>query len=307
MSLRMQLTKDLHIRLSDFGSSLLIHPSQPPTDGLGLGTLPFSPPELIDPNQCFSFPVDIFALGATLLQCLTGREPFRGLRTVEMMYHVRKGGLWDWEERERLIRIGASTDDASVAGSPYPSAWRAQQSDGVRRAGSLRVQMGDSRPRLARMSSAESLLALDDVVDGPHSAQSPSGIRLWAKWAKRQQTSSGHDAMLLLLNEGGDATSTNLPPDSKRWSAPTSRQSSLPSPLSPGRDADTIRVVSGAPYRDGSPGMSFLDGKSRVTEDIREVLKAMLDPVPGERPTAKEVRQIWDDMHVGEEDREDEP
>ncbi|OCF33290.1 serine/threonine protein kinase [Kwoniella heveanensis BCC8398] len=202
------LTTDLHLRLSDFGSSLLIHPSHPPTDGLGLGTLPFSPPELVDPTQTFSFPVDIFALGATLYQCITGREPFRGSRTIEMMHHVRKGGLWAYEEPERLHRVG-NDDGVSTSGSPYPSAWRGYPSATsgagypsgalpgtaatiggiVRRGGSLRIPPSHSRehlsavvekPRLKRMTSAESIRASDEAG----SSESPAGVKLWANWVK---------------------------------------------------------------------------------------------------------------------------
>ncbi|WVQ85313.1 hypothetical protein IAT38_007478 [Cryptococcus sp. DSM 104549] len=212
------LTTDLHLRLSDFGSSLLIHPSHPPTDGLGLGTLPFSPPELIDPSQPFSFPVDVFALGATLYQCITGREPFRGARAVEIMHHVRKGGLWAYEERERLGRVGEPAEVGSVGGSPYPSAWRgypdgasfAATGAGVRRAGSLRVPNTHSRdhltagtsfdpspsprPRLNRMTSAESIRANDEAG----SAESPAGIKLWAKWVK---DGAGVDPVTALLSD----------------------------------------------------------------------------------------------------------
>ncbi|WVR05759.1 hypothetical protein IAU60_002784 [Kwoniella sp. DSM 27419] len=235
------LTTDLHIRLSDFGSSLLIHPAHPPTDGLGLGTLPFSPPELVDPNQSFSFPVDVFALGATLYQCLTGREPFRGVRTVEMMHHVRKGALWTYEERERLHRVG-NDDGVSTAGSPYPSAWRGSPSattgagypsghahsnslgGGVRRAGSLRVPPSHSRdhlaavvekPRLKRMTSAESLRASDDAG----SSESPAGVKLWANWVKAAAPASasgstpvsgpGVDAIGRLLADGEEPDLTS--------------------------------------------------------------------------------------------------
>lgn len=129
----------MDLRLSDFGSSLLIHPSHPPTDGIGLGTLPFSAPELVDPDRSFAFPVDVFALGATLYQCLSGTEPFRGLRSVEMMHQVRRGGLWDYEDRERFNQI------RDWKSTPSPSAWREEQA--VKRGGSLRLP---TKPKLAR-------------------------------------------------------------------------------------------------------------------------------------------------------------
>ncbi|KAI9634253.1 kinase-like domain-containing protein, partial [Dioszegia hungarica] len=125
------LTATFDLRLSDFGSSLLIHSSHLPTDGVGLGTLPFSAPELVDPTQTFSFPVDIFALGATLYQCITGKEPYRGLRAMEMMHHVRRGGLWEYEDGQRY------NFEVDSRESPYPSAWR--DDPGVKRGGSLRL------------------------------------------------------------------------------------------------------------------------------------------------------------------------
>lgn len=139
------MTATFDLRLSDFGSSLLIHSSHLPTDGVGLGTLPFSAPELVDPTQTFSFPVDIFALGATLYQCITGKEPYRGLRAMEMMHHVRRGGLWEYEDGQRY------NFEVDSRESPYPSAWR--DDPGVKRGGSLRL--APSKPKLARNGSAE--------------------------------------------------------------------------------------------------------------------------------------------------------
>ncbi|WWD09223.1 hypothetical protein V865_007345 [Kwoniella europaea PYCC6329] len=408
------LTVDLHIRLSDFGSSLLIHPAHPPTDGLGLGTLPFSPPELVDPTQTFSFPVDIFALGATLYQCLTGREPFRGIRTVEMMHHVRKGGLWAYEERERFQRVG-NEDGVSTAGSPYPSAWRGYSNTsttgagypsgsgnvtvglggGVRRAGSLRVPPSYSRehlaasvivdghghgvtsgkPKLKRMTSAESIRASDEATN----SESPSGVKLYANWVKSgpytNSTSTsnmstpgpGLDAVTRLLSDEDeldvtsptygisrnnsislrqsqeDRSSLNRSTSLKTTSPTTTTTTAtsmtmntsdlpkgmmtvqLPTPTSPSSDHlppmdqinDLLRgdnnrqqqvsslVSLNEAYQDGSPSMLFLDGSERVSEEIRNVLKNMLNPFPENRMTALEVRMYWDELGLGLEDDED--
>ncbi|KAL7420267.1 hypothetical protein Q5752_005236 [Cryptotrichosporon argae] len=239
------LTTDLHLRLSDFGSSLLVHPAHPPTDGVGLGTLPFSAPELVDPARPFAFGADVFALGATLYQCLTGREPYRGLRPVEVMHHVRKGELWDYEERARLERIGSgsayafgsgTTAALSPAGmlsngsaSPFPSAWREVT---VRRGGSLRVPGEDrrdrgvagagaapaaeadsaqlalrvDRPRLVHRASAESVKASDDAHA---SGDSPAAVRMWANWVKTSPARRpGGDAISRLLADDGAAAQT---------------------------------------------------------------------------------------------------
>jgi len=312
-----QLTTNLDIRLSDFGSSLLIHPAHPPTDGVGLGTLPFSPPELVDPEQSFSFSVDIFAFGATLYQCITGREPYRGSRAVEMIHHVRKGGLWAWEERERLGRVGQE-DGMSLAPSPYPSAWRAGEFGpevGVRRAGSLRIpasRVAGDRPRLARMSSTESLRASEDVTG--HHGESPAGVKLWANWIK-YATRAGHappsDPISALLSETeefpstrGEGSGTPSRQTSLRITVPPSRQSShespVSSPLSPTEPPFQSRShLPEEPYADGSPAMMFLDGRARVDEQIRAVLRAMLNPRAELRPTAQELRSVWAELGVG--------
>ncbi|WVQ71008.1 hypothetical protein IAR50_000533 [Cryptococcus sp. DSM 104548] len=242
------LTADLHIRISDFGSSLLIHPSHPPTDGVGLGTLPFSSPELVDKSATFSFPVDIWALGATLYQCITGREPYRGLRMMELTHRVKSGGLWLYEENERLSRVGQGVD---VDGTPFPSAWRepaySGSSDfainsvaGIRRAGSLRVPSTYStlgkehpstfsgRPRLNRMTSAESIRANEDAT----SSASPAAIKLWSKWVKG---GAGLDPVTALLAE--DSTPAEFW-EQMQASGGVSRQSSLRRSTSIKRDED---------------------------------------------------------------------
>ena len=276
-SLNLQLTQELDLRLSDFGSSLLVHSAHPPTDGVGLGTLPFSPPELVNPTLSFSFPIDIFALGATLYQCITGQEPYRGCRPIEIMHHVRKGDLWMWEERVRLSRVG--TEGAS-GGTPYPSAWREQNNEGIRRGGSLRVPTSAVRPSLARMPSAESLKASEDLTDAQTGYESPAGIKLWAKWMQR---SSIRDPVAALLAEDGPTGNSETP--SERAESP-SMSRSVPERL----------AIDSLAYRDGSPSMVFLDGQEMVAEGIREVLKAMVDADPDERPTAREVNARWAEL-----------
>jgi len=198
------------------------------------------------------------------------------------MHHVRKGTLWEWEERERLARVGED-DDRSMAGTPYPSAWRDPHLDGLKRAGSLREPL--SRSKLARLPSAESFRDLDET---PRSAESPSGVKLWREWVKGRR-GMGQDAISLLLNESGEHITATSPHSmiSRHCHSP------LPSPISP-----VLAVSWGAapatPYEDGSPAMAFLDGRERVSEDVREVLRAMVDPLADERPSAEEVRRLWE-------------
>lgn len=273
MTLSRQLTRELDLRLSDFGSSLLVHPSHPPTDGVGLGTLPFSPPELVNPAMSFSFPIDVFALGATLYQCITGREPYRGCRPIELVHHVRMGDLWAWEERQRLNRVGAET---TVGGSPYPSAWREQVNDGVRRGGSLRISSSNARPGLVRMLSAESLRASQDIADADDA--NPAGVRLWAKWVKR---SSLHGPISALLDD--ESMPNTAEALSERQDEPLS--SEVSAPIHPPDETPA--------YADGSPTMIFLDGQDIVPDNIRDVLRMMVDADPAERPDAEEIKGRW--------------
>jgi len=307
-----QLTANLDVRLSDFGSSLLIHPSHPPTDGVGLGTLPFSPPELVDPESTFSFPVDIFSLGATLYQCITGREPYRGCRTIEMMHHVRKGGLWNYEERERLGRIGQEREESVIpVPSPYPSAWRHDYpAGGVRRAGSLRVpnQKVFDRPKLGRMGSTESLRASEDVGHG----DSPAAVRLWGKWISNPHT--GTDPISLLLADDVPSPTTPTHSSTSRSglkvdissASPTvsDYQSSIPVPDDV-YNGGVGKEPTGPAYSDGSPAMFFLDGQERVEEGIWKILRAMTLPQKESRPTAEDVRKTWRDSGLRLVDEQD--
>jgi serine/threonine protein kinase len=254
------LTSTLDLRLSDFGSSLLVHPHHPPVDGVGLGTLPFSAPELVDPNRSFSFPVDIFALGASLYQCLTGREPYKGLRTMEMLHHVRKGGLWAYEER-RGPKEGDSLDI-----SPFPSAWREEP---LRRGGSLRV-----RPRISRMPSAESLRASDDIVAATGEA---SGVKLWAKWANHAPADgTAADMVSALLAEDGPIT----PVDTAPFTTPD-----VASPATPVSGKFRERQTYLGPEPDGE--------LVEVDQKVLDILREMLSPDEAERPTADELQEMW--------------
>ena len=215
-----------------------------------------------------------------------------------MMHHVRKGGLWKWEERERLTRVGENLS-GSTAGSPYPSAWRYASTEAIRRAGSLRVPRDGHRPPLARVSSAESLRASDDVMNGPNSSDMPSAVKLWAKWVKNVETAQGGDAVSSLLRETDSDDQAAPGQVEGQTTADSSRQSSYSSAMSPAQNFDTEKGASlSDAYIDGSPAMMFLDGTERVPEDVREVLRAMVDPLAEERPTAQEVRRLWDEMFL---------
>lgn len=264
------LTSTLDLRLSDFGSSLLVHPAHPPVDGVGLGTLPFSAPELVDPNRSFSFPVDIFALGASLYQCLTGREPYRGLRTMEMLHYVKKGSLWAYEERRGPKEDMVGTPSTPGSLSPFPSAWRDEP---LRRGGSLRL-----RPRISRMPSAESLRASDDIVAATNEA---SGVKLWAKWANHAPAAGSAeggavDVVSALLAEDDPIT----PVDAAPFETPD-----VTSPATPISGRFRERQTYLGPEADGE----LVEVDQRLLDTLRE----MLDPDEAERPTAEELLEMW--------------
>lgn len=64
--------------VADFGLAKDVGSSTPNTETLAvLGTQAYMPPEQVDPNLGdFSAATDIYAIGVTLYQCLTGRTPF---------------------------------------------------------------------------------------------------------------------------------------------------------------------------------------------------------------------------------------
>lgn len=300
-----------------------------------------------------------------------------------MMHHVKKGGLWAYEEEERLSRVGEPYREGVVqAGTPYPSAWRdnysassashilAAGAAGVRRGGSLRVPPTYStlveahektvlplpppppgRPRLKRMTSEESVRANDDAGK----SESPAGVKLWAKWVK---DGAGVDPVTALLSESDASFPTTDLASSKvnlsRGNSQSLRRSAsirngLPDTISasryspPNTDAEPVSPgtppsnhhhppltltihspASSAPshpspppsprppsiiqrgiyesYADGSPAMLFLDGTERVSEDVRDVLKGMLEPDQWMRYRANEVRERWDELGVGIEE-----
>lgn len=119
----MLLTEDLNIKLCDFNSAVFPNPSDPPRDGLGLGTPAYCAPELSRATggpgaTSFSFPIDIFSLGAVLYSLATGYEPFSKAHSVVEMLH-RKRLFFESEENDRASRLAveAGSNPASQPAS----------------------------------------------------------------------------------------------------------------------------------------------------------------------------------------------
>ncbi|KAG9040209.1 hypothetical protein FRB95_000138 [Tulasnella sp. JGI-2019a] len=116
------LTSSLDVLLGDFNTAIHLPsisgatvPNSLPVDPAGLGTPVYSPPEFNRPPPSpFSFPVDIWQLGVTLMVALVGREPYgallsgtrgkggAGSRHLELKMWLKKGAYWQWEEQERV-------------------------------------------------------------------------------------------------------------------------------------------------------------------------------------------------------------
>jgi hypothetical protein len=218
------------------------------------------------------------------------------------MHHVRKGDLWQYEERERLSRIGQEREE-SIAPSPYPSAWRMDYGGGVRRAGSLRVPKPGQRverPKLGRMGSTESLRASEDVGH----EESPAAVRLWGKWISNPRSGST-DPISVLLADDPPITSPISPTYASNSRSTLKVDISTPSPV----DADTVddawelREPTGPAYSDGSPAMFFLDGQDRVDEKIWSMLRDMVLPNKDSRPTAEDLRAKWKELGMYDEEK----
>jgi serine/threonine protein kinase len=209
------LDDHLNLVIADFSSSVIVSDeNEPPTDGIGRGTPPYSSPEMVDPcpSRSFGYASDVFSFGATMYSLITGCEPFRSVRSIELMWNVRKGRFWEWEERARLMRVErvglpvtptsttpgsasttmtrtafAVTSPPSVSmsiGHGYRPSTNVKSNfhtnnDGVRRTGSLRESVlsehrSFDRPKLPRMSSSELLIVTPDT--SPTSVSHPHVI-----------------------------------------------------------------------------------------------------------------------------------
>ncbi|KXS16934.1 kinase-like protein [Gonapodya prolifera JEL478] len=62
-------------------------------DGMGRGTDAYAAPEMWSAEGWYSFPVDIYSLGITLLFALSGRDPWEGKSGVSLILGVRRGFL----------------------------------------------------------------------------------------------------------------------------------------------------------------------------------------------------------------------
>ncbi|EKE41895.1 hypothetical protein ENUP19_0121G0071 [Entamoeba nuttalli] len=72
------LDRNMHIKITDFGTACVQTPNDPPRKSSFVGTPEYVAPEIINGQIGFSKAVDMWSLGCMLFQFLTGEFPFRG-------------------------------------------------------------------------------------------------------------------------------------------------------------------------------------------------------------------------------------
>ncbi|KAN0064546.1 hypothetical protein ACQY0O_002174 [Thecaphora frezii] len=150
----MLLTDDLAIKLCDFNSAVFPNPNDPPTDGMGLGTPAYGAPELSRATggpgaSSFSWPIDIYSLGAVLYSLATGVEPFSNARSVVEILQ-RKKAFFESEENARADRL-------AVEGGSNPASSAASRSNSMR---GRRRDTSDDAPCFSPGSVSRSLASL---------------------------------------------------------------------------------------------------------------------------------------------------
>lgn len=289
--------------MGDFSSSVFDSPAL--LDGIALGTTQYSPPELIKPPPSpFSFPVDIFSAGLTLLYMLTGVEPYESLAASST--RTSHGYASPAQSFTPTMNSGAGG-----CGTPTSS---------LSRSGSLKKRASLRKKRVRTSSGAGKMVELHLHLAKGHA---------W-EWEERRRLDEledeGVDEMVSFTSSNGfsaptwsheaeveaDETSTLRGEEAEQHytlALPTLAFSGLPDDLeyptsmvipehlrekapqpepveSLSHSRQRSRSIS-MMYSDGfTPKQTFLDGSGTVPESLRDLIKQMLSPQAADRPSA---------------------
>jgi serine/threonine-protein kinase len=106
------LTADGAPKVADFGLAKLIDSGEGLTStGVVMGTPSYMAPEQAAGRSEVGSAADIYALGAILYECLTGRPPFRGANAMDILVQV----LEREPEDPRKLHLAADPDLAAIA------------------------------------------------------------------------------------------------------------------------------------------------------------------------------------------------
>ncbi len=173
------LAADGEPKLSDFGLAKWVNRDDALTaSGAVMGTPAYMPPEQARGAKGVGPTVDIYALGATLYECLTGRPPFRGLDAYIVMQRV----LTQEPDAPRTVRPEIPADLEAVC-------LKCLDKDPTKRYASARDLAAD----LARWRAGESTVAR------PLTRRQ----RIWRRARKRWKLLAA--ALMLALGGGGTA------------------------------------------------------------------------------------------------------
>lgn len=274
-------------------------------DGIALGTTQYSPPELIKPPPSpFSFPVDIFSAGLTLLYMLTGVEPYESLAASSTR-----------SSRGYASPAQSFTPTMSSAGGGCCT-----PTSSLSRSGSLKKRASLRKKRVRTSSGAGKMVELHLHLAKGHA---------W-EWEERRRQDEledeGVDEMVSYTSANGfsaptwlheaeveaDDTSTLRGEDLEQHFTlplPTLAFSGLPDDLEYPTSviipehlrekvpqAETVELYGHSRHRSRSisrvysdgftPKQSFFDGYGTVSEGLRDLIRQMLSPQAADRPSA---------------------
>lgn len=263
---------------------------------------------------------------------ISGHEAYEGLRTVERMFLVGRGGYYEWEERRRLGSIGIENDGGSSS---------------VSRTNSIKSSAGGGRTLRSRPSAGGlavgELGAVTNVLNGVAMNLSGSGVgrmrsdslescrsffstatggrgggdRDSGDWSTRSSWVTAVLAQRLLKMDRNDEESTGasdelLEVEGVEIPSPETLLSFLPppSPIDSQYHQDYF-TIEGAEEDDqksggftrrtnsyplGTPYQYFLNGIDVVPLEIRELLRAMTSPRAVDRPTALQALRVLESL-----------